>query len=639
MQELVTPLDPATGFPFGVLPGWWLSKCFVPTSRALSNCVVGTEENRKYSPLVDEETWDNLLQKTGFNGTEIILRDHESKVCHEQSVIFSKAIEENKPINGASPSLSLKLIVQDGFSVQQDLATQIQTHANSINYACEIITLQAAAAMADLDKHLCIFIPELEHPFIHAMSETSYDLLKAVLARSSYILWLTKGGGKYPKHPSFTVIDGFGRSYRLEAPNLKLVSLALEDEGVLASRQVESIFKVLASTQSPGMEAYERELVEIDGMLHTRRIVEAVELKKDFLDRIAPHERIKNVETAPPISLNIEVPGQFDTIHFTPDSLAEEILDLNQVEVEVKAIGLEYHDFLVASGRSKDTQIGSECCGTVRRAAQDSGFKEGDSVWMHGNHMCRTIARSSAQLVTKLPQGLPLETVPALPPGLVTVSYALHQAVRIRKGDTLLIRSSKMLQEAAVQMAIEAEVNLYVVATDEAEHELLGSVYRVPEERILSPARLSSTIKKLTGGKGVDMVLNGLEGDMEECLESMSPFGTLVDIMDHREESPVNVRSYYASSNITYMSISTAALVKERPQSVRLAMEMIASSALRGTLKSRNVKMFQLSQTKEAFEQFRVSKDTVKVVLNIDSKDEVKVSRSPTYVDDYLGEG
>jgi NADPH:quinone reductase-like Zn-dependent oxidoreductase len=165
--------------------------------------------------------------------------------------------------------------------------------------------------------------------------------------------------------------------------------------------------------------------------------------------------------------LDIKVPDQLETLCFRRDRDASFLPDANEVEVEVKAIELGFADYSLVTGRSKDSNIGSGCCGVVLKDTTGSGFQAGDRVWMHGSGMCKTVARAPATLVTKLPIDMPFGQVFSLPPASLTFAYAMYQAIRIQKGDKMLVRCSKLFLEAAVQMTTAAEVDLYIVADDE----------------------------------------------------------------------------------------------------------------------------------------------------------------------------
>jgi NADPH:quinone reductase-like Zn-dependent oxidoreductase len=596
----------------------------------LLTLVSGTEENRQLSPLVDEETWNTLMIKTGFTGTELVLRDYESDLCHEMSFIISKAVEEQRPSDSVelSSEMRYKLVVEKDSILQRRTAEELQQHGKSQNCQCDIMTIEEATATPDLKDYACIFLPELEHPLLTTMDEKTYYRLKAFLLTSSHILWLTKGGGKSLKDPGYIVIDGFARSLRLEVNNLKLVTLALQDEGRLTSGQFETIFKVMDKTIQSPMEDYEREFVEKNGMIHTNRIVEANTLKTDFLDRLAQHKTVEPVATVTPVLLDIEVPGQLDTVHFKKDKDSIFLPEANEVEIEVKAIELGFADYSVVTGRSKESKIGAGCCGIVLNGTPESGFEAGDRVWMHGSGMCKTVARAPAALVTKLPTHMSFEQVCSLPSGSLTVAYAMHQAIRIRKGEKMLLRCSKMLMEAAVQIAIAAEVDLYIVADDEMKKEIVSHTEQIPESHIISGPRFSKSLKKLLGGRGVDVILNSVDEDISQCFECLSPFGTFVDIVDHRG-SGSSLRGQSANSNITSVTVNSALIAQERPQMLTSAMEKIISLVAAGALKAFvDVKRYPVSQVKEAFEELGAQKESGKVVLTVDREDEITVRKT-----------
>ena len=83
------------------------------------------------------------MRKTGFTGTELILRDYESDLCHEMSFIISKAVEEQE-IGSLESSLQTryKLIIEKDSTLQQRIAEELRQYGHLKNCECEILTLE-----------------------------------------------------------------------------------------------------------------------------------------------------------------------------------------------------------------------------------------------------------------------------------------------------------------------------------------------------------------------------------------------------------------------------------------------------------------------------------------------------------------
>lgn len=73
----------------------------------------------------------------------------------------------------------------------------------------------------------------------------------------------------------------------------------------------------------------------------------------------------------------------------------------SEVEIEVKAIGVNFMDGLISLGRVNKKTIGGECSGIVSKTGVESGFKPGDRVCAAIHDCYRTFARSPSTFMTR----------------------------------------------------------------------------------------------------------------------------------------------------------------------------------------------------------------------------------------------
>jgi hypothetical protein len=122
-------------------------------------------------------------------------------------------------------------------------------------------------------------------------------------------------------------------------------------------------------------------------------------------------------------------------------------------------------------------------------------------------------------------------------------------------------------------------LGLQVIATVNtgAEKEALESIYRTKPVHILyfHEAALPNAMLRLTGGLGVDVVINTSSGPVpEESLKSVAPFGTVIDIHGQKAQQPVS--SAVADRAIKLVSFDAARLLRHRPT--------VASTAFKSAL-------------------------------------------------------
>jgi len=64
------------------------------------------------------------------------------------------------------------------------------------------------------------------------------------------------------------------------------------------------------------------------------------------------------------LRLTISFPGLLDTLRFVDDTV-EESLGVDEIEVSVRAVGVNFKKVMVALGQLPDNSLGQECAGIV----------------------------------------------------------------------------------------------------------------------------------------------------------------------------------------------------------------------------------------------------------------------------------
>ena len=205
------------------------------------------------------------------------------------------------------------------------------------------------------------------------------------------------------------------------------------------------------------------------------------------------------------------------------------------VLVEVKALGISWPDLLQTKGEYQikpevPFQLGVDFAGVVRSAPDGSGFSSGDRV------ACVLPYGGGAELVAvhedsvfPLPASLSFEQGAALPMNYLTAEFALSTRAGLQSGETVLVNGAAGgVGTATIQVAkgMGARV-IGVVSTDEK-----ASVARSAgaDETVLVDG-FRDAVKELTGGQGVDVVVDVVGGDsMTDYLRSLGPLGRLLVI-------------------------------------------------------------------------------------------------------------
>jgi NADPH2:quinone reductase len=204
-----------------------------------------------------------------------------------------------------------------------------------------------------------------------------------------------------------------------------------------------------------------------------------------------------------------------------------------QVLIRVEATGVNFIEIYFRKGTYKASlplTPGSEAAGTIEELGPGvTGFKAGDlvaSTGVLGSYAEYALA-PAAQLV-KVPEGLtPEQAAAALLQGM-TAHYLAYSTFPLKAGDTALIQAGAGgVGLLLTQMAtwIGARVITTVSTKEKAE---LSREAGAAETILYTEQDFEAEVKRLTGGKGVDVVYDSVgKTTFEKSLNCLRPRGLL----------------------------------------------------------------------------------------------------------------
>ena len=288
---------------------------------------------------------------------------------------------------------------------------------------------------------------------------------------------------------------------------------------------------------------------------------------------------------------------------------------------------------MVVMGQIPDRLLGFDAAGIVRRVGSEvSRFKVGDGVAMYGHGAHRTIHRSKADFCALIPDGLSFEQAATIPVVHGTAWYGLVQLARVERGQSILIHAAAGgVGQAAIQIAQYYQMDIIATVGSEPKRKLLRDTYGLSDDRILSSRDLSFVkgVKRLTGGRGVDVVLNSLSGEfLRQTWHCIAPFGTFIEIgiKDILDNTELDMRPFLKGASYKFFNLNQ--LEKDRPD--------IMGKIITGTFEfqRRNitrpitpVKIHPISDVENAFRLMQAGKHLGKVVLSFADTGSIPVIR------------
>ncbi|RDI51906.1 NADPH:quinone oxidoreductase family protein [Nocardia mexicana] len=205
------------------------------------------------------------------------------------------------------------------------------------------------------------------------------------------------------------------------------------------------------------------------------------------------------------------------------------------VVIDVHAAGVAFPDVLMTRGLYQMKPelpfvVGGEVAGVVRSAPEGAHVAAGDRVvalTMLGNAIAE-VAVTPPQMVFRLPDNVSLEAGAGILFNDLTVHFCLRNRGRLAPGETVLVHGAaggigtSTLRMAA---ALGAGRVVAVVSTEEK-----AQVARAngATDVVLTDGWLAA-VKELTGGRGVDIVLDPVGGDrFTDSIRSLAPAGRLL---------------------------------------------------------------------------------------------------------------
>ena len=280
-----------------------------------------------------------------------------------------------------------------------------------------------------------------------------------------------------------------------------------------------------------------------------------------------------------------------------------------EIHVRIQARGVQYVDVLMLAGkyqfRPEPPFIpGGEAAGEVVAVGEGvTGFKIGDRVMSrHTLGACATMGNAKAALCDKIPDSMSLEAAGVFRSAYQTAYHALVQRGRLRDGEWVLVHGAAGgIGIAAIQVA--KVFGAKVIATASTEEKRQACLEEGADYAIDYRNGFTDEVKKLTGGKGVDIVYDPI-GDKvaEESLRCLAWCGRLL-ILGFLGGGPTNIRSnYLLIKGIDAIGVRVGGLTEAAPELAIANMKLLIDLAGQGLLKPRISHSFPLEQAKDALQ-------------------------------------
>ncbi|MGP2438642.1 SDR family NAD(P)-dependent oxidoreductase [Streptomyces sp. JW3] len=329
------------------------------------------------------------------------------------------------------------------------------------------------------------------------------------------------------------------------------------------------------------------------------------------------------------VALRLAHPSDLDSFEFVGQSRRRPGPD--EVEVRVAATSVNFINVLQALGVYQQFDAGEgaaeDVCafdgaGTVTGVGDGvRGVAVGDRVAAMfvdtgQQAVMSSFATVRADCLLPVPDGMSVQDAAALPCAYLTAWYALCHLARLRPGEQVLIHSaSGGTGLAALNLARARGAEVLATAGSEEKRAYLRGlgVAHVMDSRTLD---FADRVRELTGGRGVDVVLNSLTGPAQSAS---------LDLLAHRGRFlELGKRDIYADTrlgllpfrrNVTFASVDVLMMLREAPDVLAEGYRELAALLADGTLPPLPVTARPVAEASSAFHTMASARHTGKLVL------------------------
>jgi acyl transferase domain-containing protein len=333
-----------------------------------------------------------------------------------------------------------------------------------------------------------------------------------------------------------------------------------------------------------------------------------------------------------PRRLEIRTRGSIDNLE-TVRLTARTEPGRGEIEVEVETSALNFRDVLNVLGvyPGDPGQPGLEFCGRVIRTGDGvDRFRPGDSVTGIAWGSFADYVTTPTAFVMKVPDGMDAEAAVTLPNALLTAYHCLvHLAGVVPSARVLIHAATGGVGLAAVQLAQRAGAEVFATAGSEEKRAYLRSlgITHVMDSRTPS---FAAEVLRLTGGAGVDIVLNSLAGEMIGAgFAVLARGGWFIEIGKTGIWTDDQVAGL--ARDIRYSVVDMADVLTREPELIRLHLAEIHRAVREGSLRALPKRVFGFDDAAAAFRHMAQARHIGKIVLRHRAAG-MRVSADATYL-------
>lgn len=557
------------------------------------------EDGREDEYLFEAHHWDNLLIEAGFSGSEGLTMDADN-------------ITVNILTTTSGPLREYGKVTLLGHYKFEDHTQCLSELLSSQGYEVEFRTLtQEPDPDADV-----ISLLDLHDTMFFEMSKNTFNAWQSYIGKfptEKGLLWVTGHAQVGSQDPRYATTIGATRNIRSEL-SLDFATLELDLKNFDAE-DVLNVFEKFCNRVKDDEFDPDWEYAIVNGRVMVSRYQWI-----DIAEHMGEEAHIKSRSLK---KLEIARMGQLQTLQWTEEETMP--LQDDQVEIEPRAVGMNFKDILVAMGIVEGYKpgLGIECSGIIHKVGSSvKDLLPGDRVMAIGHGCFTTNFVSDASLVVKIPNNLSFEEAATVPCVYATAIHALINLGGLCEGMSVLVHSAcGGVGIAALNVCKMMGAEIYATVGNTEKVQYLVDNFGISRKNIFN-SRDSLFYKDLmaaTNGRGADLVLNSLSGELlHTSWKCVAPFGKMLEIGKRDFIGRGQLGMEIFESNRSFHGIDMSQMAVERPDMCKTVLGQFNKYYKQGAIKPISpMKRFEATNIIEAFRYMQKGQHIGKIVVSM----------------------
>ncbi|XP_033122542.1 highly reducing polyketide synthase easB-like [Anneissia japonica] len=297
-----------------------------------------------------------------------------------------------------------------------------------------------------------------------------------------------------------------------------------------------------------------------------------------------------------------------------------------KILVRVKCTALNFKDVMMALGMLEELvtlegrQFGLEMSGIVVKVGEGvTHIQEGDKVIGFGEHCFASHAICDANFVIEKPINLSWEESAGVSIVFATSYHSLVERANLQEGETVLIHSAcGGVGLSAIQVAKMIGANIICSAGTQRKRHYLKDALGIQHVTNSRSDSFYDDIMKWTDGKGVDVVLNSLGGDLlTKGIQCLAPGGRFCEIGKRDILKNSALQMHLLLENKSFLSCQIDFMIKLQKPKIQSLLQTVGKLLEAGSLKPVNFEVSSIENYQEVLARTAKGSHIGKMIFSI----------------------